>query len=77
MLVAGPFLEADGSRRPPAMFKAYVAALPVALGILAPAAGLAYLIWQNEASLGVATLGVYLVELISQLVFREPFSQTE
>ena len=71
--MAGPFVEADGSRRPPSFFKAYVISLPVTAGILLPAAGFLYLILQGRSYLATATLGVYLLELAAQLVSEQAF----
>ena len=67
-LFAGPFKELDGSLVPPAYFKAYVASTPLLLSVIAPAAAFAYLLWQHELHQGVSTLGVYLIELVAQLI---------
>lgn len=72
----GPFVELDGTRTPPSFFSAYVVVVPLLLGIIAPAAGLGMLVWQNDAYLGACTLGLYLVEVAAQLVSEDVYLKT-
>ncbi len=59
-------VELDGTRRAPDFFVPYVTMI-ILTSVLTPAAGLGYLIWQDQADLGISTLGVYLLCLIVQI----------
>ena len=70
---AGAFVEADGSRSTPTGFLTYVIVLPLTTGLIMPAAALAYLLWQRETELGVATVGVYLLCVLVQIFSEEAY----
>lgn len=69
----GAFVEADGSRRTPSGFMAYVIVLPLTTGLIVPAAALAYLLWQQQIEVAVATVGVYLLGVLVQIFNEEAF----
>ena len=75
-LLTGPFVELDGTRSPPSFFVAYVATVPLLLGIIVPTAGFGYLVWQNNTYLAASTLGLYLLEVVAQLVSEGVFLKT-
>ena len=52
-------VEPDGTRRTPDFFVPYVTFILLA-GLLTPAAGVEYLIWQGQPDLGICTLGSYV-----------------
>lgn len=74
--LAGPFVEADGTRSPPSFFTAYVVTIPLLLGIVTPTIGLGYLVQHEDTHLGLCTLGVYLVEVVAQLLSEGVFLET-
>ena len=74
--LTGPFVELDGTRSPPSFFVAYVATVPLLLGIIVPTAGFGYLVWQNNTYLAASTLGLYLLEVVAQLVSEGVFLKT-
>ena len=59
-------VEPDGTRRTPDFFVPYVSFILLA-GLLTPAAGLGYLIWQGQADLGICTLGSYVACTFTQI----------
>lgn len=46
--------------------KPYVRAV-VYLGLYLPVAAMAYLVWQGQAALGFCTIGVYVLQLLTQI----------
>ena len=66
LLLAGPMVELDGTRRAPDFFQQYVSVIILAT-ILTPLVGLGVLMKGGEADLGLSTLGVYLLCLIVQI----------
>lgn len=73
MSVAGPFVEEEGVSLP-ALFEVYILLVGL-LTVGGPIIALGRLILQDQAALGISTLGVYSVELLTQLrsetTFRE------